>query len=947
MSEIILQNLTIKHLMENGWEYLEVKNLDDIKKNFKKILVERNLKNFQKFGKKTMSEKEFNRFLSLIENNNTFSDYARFFLDDDNQITTDEGENIYLNIFNKRKWCENIFQVGEEISNNGKRHDILLFINGLPIANIEMKRSSVSINNAFNQTKEYSKILTSLMKFIQLFIISNGNETRYYANNEQINQKYVFRYSDKKNRPVNDIYKFIEEFLEVCTFSKYISRYIINKKEAKNLLALRGYQVHGAEQAIRHLESSNTNGYLWHATGSGKTITSFKVAQIVSQELPQFEKVVFLVDRRDLDSQTINEYNSFLGKHNKIQETKNSRILLKQLSSSSSQDKLIITTIQKMNNLLTSKNEDINKLMESVQEKHFVFIIDECHRSQFGDMNNNIKQKIKNVRYIGFTGTPVFGDESKEERQKQMTTDLIFGKCLHKYLMPNAIEDKNVLAFQVFYHNEKESLDNKDLHNLLKSQKYLENIAEDIIFNFDRRSINKKYSALAVLENVDTLIKFYEILKQKQSERKKNNPQYKPIKIAATFSYVEDYSDTNSFRRESLKEIINDFNENTNSNEDINNVSNYQNRLQSVIKKEHIEPEINVTLVVDQLLTGFDAKRLNTIYIVKNLKMHSLIQAISRTNRVYSLDKERGQVISYVPGFKNNVEEAVKKYSNSSNADHVIKRDFNQLVSEAAKIYKEINEIDIEELIKNPSQNIKLAIRYIKSVNHLSEYFRIIRTISDYNDELIGKDFDIDGLNRMVKHSKTIKEVYKKTPEWDEIEKKDGENPLDAVDIPIYVEDVDNIDADYIRVLLGYATSSLAKGDVEATKEQIEEIKRKIELVEDGNLLFEVFDELLKRFNQNNKIEINATLREIFNYKQFKFKNEYKIKSKDIENQLYYYKIKERFASNIIEEWIQNSGKIDGLSFLKRNEVTNKLRLDINKNLNLFRSREEIMGDLG
>lgn len=941
ISERKIQKMVIKHLESNGWEFIKLNSLEDIKTNFRSILNLRNQKNLQNLRKTQLSDREFERYMSIIENNRSFSDYARFFMDDDNQIETDERQALYLNIFNKKQWCNNTFQVAEEVSNNGQRHDLLLMINGLPIANIELKKNNVSINNAFIQTKEYSRNLRSLLKFVQIFIISNENETRYYANNESINRKFVFKYSDLQNRPIDNIFKFIDNFLEVCTFSKYIARYVINKEETKSLIALRGYQVHGAEAAINHLITTNKNGYLWHATGSGKTITSFKVAQIVSREIKQFDKVVFLVDRKDLDSQTIKEYNSFLENHNKIEETKNSSTLLKQLKSSSQSDKLIISTIQKMNNLLTSEQEDIVEQMKTVTSKKFVFIIDECHRSQFGEMNSNIRDKIKDIRYIGFTGTPIF----QGDKEEQLVTNDIFHVNIHKYLMQNAIEDGNVLPFYAHYYNNDEKIDEKEITKFISSEAHLKNIADEIIRYHNKRSINRRYVAMVALDSIGTLVNFYNILKTKQSLLKEKNPAYKPINVAGTFSYVGGYQEEVINHGHALKVMINDFNKKTNSNESIDKIDNYQNRLQSIIKINNRDPQIDIVLVVDQLLTGFDAKRINTIHVIKNLKRHALIQAISRTNRVFLEDKERGQVISYVPNFKEKVDAAIKMYSDSSNVDHIVKRDYDSFLTEAAKTYEILTQVNIEELLENPSKNIDEAKVFIKRVNMLSDYYKVIRTVDTFDDSKIGSNFSLDELNRYIKQAKTIKEVYKKTDEWKDLDSRDMENPFDEVDTPLYVDGVDTIDSTYIRMLLDEVISLKDKGNIKASKEILEDLKIKIEALPDSELLLEVIDELIEKFKDNEEIDIKQSLREIFNYRVMKFTSEYNISEEQVDQQIYYYKLKERYAVDVIEAWIKGSGKTSDLNVLERLKAKKLLTNDINKHLDLFRNKEEVLGE--
>ncbi len=908
ISEKELQKKIINKLKELGWEYCDISNIDNIELNFRNIVEKRNIDRLKNKGQSHLSDKEFEKFLNNLNKNFSFNDYAKTFLDDDQPLELDNGKIVYLNIFNKKYWCKNVFQIAEEVSFNGKRLDILFLINGIPICDMELKNKEVSLSNAFNQTKEYSKKLIGMLRFIQIFIISNGNETKYFANNKNINPKYTFYYSDKNNKPIKNVFDFTEEFLENCTFSKFIARYVINQYDKKNLMALRGYQVNAIEATIDHLKNNNENGYIWHATGSGKTITSFKVAEIIKNELHDvYEKVIFVVDRKDLNSQTFSEYNSFLPDHDKIIEIKNARDLKRELKNPHS--KIIITTIQKLNKTIQNKDVLIN-------QKKYVFIFDECHRSQFGDMNNRIKNTFKNSTFIGFSGTPIF--VAKDE--KNLTTNDIFGEVLHSYLITNAIEDKNVLPFDwTSYALESYTNDAINSKDFLTSETQLKKFADDIIQHFNKRSLNRRFSSIMVLKDINTLIKFYKLFKKEQEKRKKEDTNYKEINVAATFSLNKDYSNNALEHQKAMENIISDFNKITNSNESIENIGQYQKRLQHILKQEQEFPLINLTLLVDQLLTGFDAKKINTIYIARELEKHNLIQAVSRTNRIYDKEKSLGIIISYVPNLKDKFDEATKLYSNSNNANAFLERNYQSLLNDVKMLFYKIQKYPIEEFIKKPEDNVKEAKMFMKDFNNLQENYKIIRTNSYYEDKQVDEEFNIDWMNTKTQNINEIKENFNKNV------KKNTQkiNPFDKIEDPIYISDKMEINEVYIRRLWNDIPEEVDKEN--SKKELINIINQIISYAKDNKFISgfaSIFEELKLKIINENVINPKKELNQIFKSKEEEFKNKFKIETDEYMKLFRIYKIKQSFTSkvirDIIDKWINNFENINQLHFLER-----------------------------
>jgi type I restriction enzyme R subunit len=587
-----------------------------------------------------------------------------------------------------------------------------LLVNGLPLVQIELKRRGLELKEAFNQINRYQRhsfgANSALFQYLQIFVISNGVNTKYYANNRHQSFKQTFYWTDKENKRLTNILNgFTSEFLEPCHISKMICKYIVLNETNKILMVLRPYQFYAVEALIDRVKNSNKNGYIWHTTGSGKTLTSFKASQIL-MNLPQVKKVVFVVDRKDLDYQTNKEFNSF--SKGCIDGTDNTKQLVQQFSDDT---KLIVTTIQKLNTAI-SKKQYLSK-MEKLQDERIVFIFDECHRSQFGETHNRIKAFFNNIQLFGFTGTPIFADNAvKNELGKRTTTEL-FGECLHKYVITDAIKDENVLKFSVEYvgrytlrqaQGDKPSateidieVEDIDTKELMESPKRLEKIADYIIANHNRKTHNRDFTAMFCVSSVETLIKYYDIFQKRKDEGKHN------LRIATIFSYAtnEDDADANGFlpeelsvveepralyglqahSREKLDEFIGHYNtmfETKFSTKDSESFYNYYNDISKKVK----ERKIDILLVVNMFLTGFDSQTLNTMYVDKNLKYHGLIQAYSRTNRILNEQKSQGNIIVF-RNLKNATDQAITLFSNKEAIDVIIMKPYEDYVKNSMR----------------------------------------------------------------------------------------------------------------------------------------------------------------------------------------------------------------------------------------------------------------------
>ncbi|MEC7030022.1 MAG: HsdR family type I site-specific deoxyribonuclease, partial [Pseudomonadota bacterium] len=507
-----LENALIAQLETLGWEKVAIADEEALVANLKTQL--------EKHNKVSLSEAEFKQILNKIARGNIF-EKAKI-LRDKVDYAKDDGTTGYIELINQIHWCKNEYQVTHQITMTGKytnRYDVTLLVNGLPLCQIELKRRGLEMKEAFNQTNRYHRHSFAagygLFGYIQMFVISNGVNTKYYANNP-VNRrdfKQTFFWADKSNKRITQLSEFAEVFLEKCQLSKLITKYIVLNESEQMLMALRPYQYYAVEAIVAQVLTTNKNGYIWHTTGSGKTLTSFKAAQILTQS-PHVHKVVFVVDRKDLDFQTIKEFNSF--QEGSVDATNNTSTLVKQFGDDTP---LIVTTLQKLNTAI-SKERHL-KTMEELKDKKMVFIFDECHRSQFGDTHKRIKEYFENVQMFGFTGTPIFADNAAKNALGKRTTKDLFDQQLHSYVITDAIRDENVLKFSVEYirtfKQKEEVVDIEveaiDTSEVMEAPERLEKITDYIIANHDRKTHAREFTAMFCVSNVKTLIAYYELLK--------------------------------------------------------------------------------------------------------------------------------------------------------------------------------------------------------------------------------------------------------------------------------------------------------------------------------------------------------------------------------------------------------------------------------------------------
>lgn len=704
---------------ENQIEENLIKQLTELKYTYRPDIVDRktleqNFKNkFETLNRVKLTENEFLRLREEIIEPDVFA--ASKLLRERQYFQREDGTPLHYTLVNIKDWCKNDFEVISQLrintENSHQRYDIILLINGLPVVQIELKKLDISPRKAMQQIVDYKNepgngYGNSLLCFMQLFIVSNRSNTIYFANNKtqhfQFNAEEqflpVYQLADESNKKITHLETFTEKFLTKCTLGEMISKYMVLVESEQKLLVMRPYQIYAVKAIVDCIHQNRGNGFIWHTTGSGKTLTSFKASTLLKDN-PDIEKCLFVVDRKDLDRQTREEFNKF--QEGSVEENTNTETLVRRLLSTDYADKVIVTTIQKLGLALdgTYKNPSTSlrtrsykQRLEPLSNKRVVFIFDECHRSQFGENHKAIKEFFPNAQLFGFTGTPIFEDNATykqidgEEKSLKTTAD-IFEKQLHAYTITHAIEDRNVLKFHIDYFKGKGSLSYDKLRT--PNPKPGEAIAqqavvEAILDKHNAATNSRRFNAVLATASINNAIEYYRLFREIQTKKKVENPDYVKLNIACVFSppsqliakdgdhqsqknaadikqlqedlaqEKEDNKQNPEEKKKALMEIIADFNVQYSTNHSINEFDGYYQDVQRRIKDQKytkkevpLAAKIDITIVVDMLLTGFDSKYLNTLYVDKNLKYHGLIQAFSRTNRVLNETKPYGNILDF------------------------------------------------------------------------------------------------------------------------------------------------------------------------------------------------------------------------------------------------------------------------------------------------------------
>ena len=847
-SELQLEKELIEQLNKLGFGSVTIPDNNSLIVNLRSQL--------EKFNQTKFSDKEFEKILNHLNKGNRFQKAKvlrdRFLLHRDDDTST------YIRFFNMDQWCKNEYQVTHQITQNElykNRYDVTLLINGLPLVHIELKRRGVEMKEAFNQIQRYHKhsFTGTLFEYVQVFVISNGVDTKYFANNPNQSFEQTFFWTDVDNRKITQLSEFADVFLEKCAVSAMIAEYIVLAESKEIPMVLRPYQYYAVKAIEKRVRDSNKNGYIWHTTGSGKTLTSYKTSQILSQ-MPEVKKVLFVVDRKDLDIQTTNEFNSFSA--GSVDGTDKTYNLVKQLEDPNR--KLIVTTIQKLD--IAIGRESYFKQFNYLKDQKVVIIFDECHRSQFGLTHAHITSFFNNTQLFGFTGTPIFA----ENNIGGVTTKDVFGDCLHKYIITHAIDDGNVLGFAVEYvgkykqifpdtlyaDNFAEALvEGVDTKEVLESDERLKKITQYILHDWKRKTKNGKYNALFAVSNIDVLKKYYTLFSKIKPD---------DFKIATIFTYhanEDDSSDMldvdvfagegtpgNKHSRDFLEDCIKDYNKFYGTNYSTERFYDYYRNLQERIRSK----EVDLILVVNMFLTGFDSPRLNTLYVDKNLRFHGLIQAYSRTNRLLNSDKPHGNIISF-RNLKLATDQALALFGDE-NAKEIAfkkpyeeqKRDFESKLAELREKVPTVNSV-------NDLKGDEEKAAFVKTFRDLLRIKSSLETFAEFSFDELGIS-EQEFYDYQSKYLDIHEERKNQDPETESI--------LDQIDFELELTVRDIIDFDYIiRLIAGLKNISSKAVREKKTEEILKLFDRDIKLRNKKDLIRKFIEESLPKIGKSDEVE--------------------------------------------------------------------------------------------
>ena len=870
-SEAILENNLIKQLLSLGYESIQIQEGEALVANLKRQL--------ELFNETTFTNKEFEAILNHLAKGNVFEKAKT--LRDRYQLTKEDGTSFYVRFFNTEDNSKNLYQVTNQISQEGSylnRYDVTLLVNGLPLVQIELKRSGIEIKEAFNQINRYQMHSFwsnhGLFQYVQLFVISNGVNTKYLANNKLQSVKQTFFWADANNKNITNLPEFAAAFLPPEHLGKMIAHYIVINETHKVMMVLRPYQYFATEAIIHQVKYSNDNAYIWHTTGSGKTLTSFKASQIL-MELPEVYKVVFVVDRKDLDYQTMNEFNAF--KKDSVDVTNNTQSLVRQLTDNT---KLVLTTIQKLNNAIS---ERFSGKIEALRHQKIVFIFDECHRSQFGDTHDRITKFFEKSQLIGFTGTPIFAENASKNEYGKRTTKDLFGNCLHKYVITDAIKDQNVLRFGIEYIGKYKNKSNTfidievediDKQEVLDSEKRINKIVDYIIAYHNKKTFERDYSSLLAVSSIDNLIKYYDLF-QKKKEAGEHD-----LRIATIFTYGtnEDSDEAQDFlpseevdfdvladpkeryqsshTRDKLEKFIGDYNKmygTSFSTKDSQQFENYFKNISQRLKDRekqnfnHEKDRLDIVIVVNMMLTGFDAKKVNTLYVDKNLKQHGLIQAYSRTNRILGEQKSQGNILAF-RNLKKATDDAITLFSNKDAIEVVTMPEYEKIAEKFDEALKLLREITPTHQSVHDLESEEDEAKFVQAFRKLMRAMNVLQSYSDFDWE----DLPIDEQEFEDYKSKYL-DVYEKVKQDTQKQKT---SILDDIDFELELIHRDQINVAYILKLLaqlkGEKTPSAAAVQRKAI---IDLLGGDIQLRSKRELIQKFIDENLPNIKDGDNIE--------------------------------------------------------------------------------------------
>ena len=822
-SEAQLEKQLISQLSGQKFAPVAIADENALEANFKA--------QFEVFNKdkldKPLSDKEWERVFNLLKGKSIFQ--SAKVLRDKFVLERDDGTKPYLSFFNPDDPTKNIFQVTHQTTIVGKyknRYDVTILVNGLPLVQIELKRRGIDIREAVNQIMRYKKhSYGGLFHYVQIFVVSNGMDTKYFANSDrQLLYSLAFFWTDRQNVRLTNLKDFAESFLARDHIVKMLSRYMVLNDTDRILLVMRPYQVYAVEALVRQATLTSKNAYIWHTTGAGKTLTSFKTAQILAAR-PEIKKVIFLVDRKDLDSQTTEEFNKF--EQGSVDATDKTDVLVSQMKDKSRQ--LIVTTMQKM--AIAVKGTRYSKVMDAYKNEKVVFIIDECHRSQFGDMHRDIVRHFANAQFFGFTGTPRFEVNGMTEGHRVLTTETLFGECLHNYLIKDAIFDNNVLGFHIEYiktikgNYEKEDgtlVEGIDTEEVYGADERLTLIANHIISNHKSRTRNCQYTAIFAVSSIPTLIRYYDLFKSIDHN----------LSVGAIFTYGanEDAEGKDELSRDALERIIGDYNARYGTNFSTDTFAAYHKDVSDRVKGKKTQ-QLDILLVVDMFLTGFDSKPLSVLYVDKELQYHTLLQAYSRTNRVEKETKPFGIIICY-RNLKRRTDEALALFSKIPKPfDGVVTPGFDYYVAKFNEYALKLKEVALFPENVDTMQSEEEQRRFVVIFRELTKYLQSLKTFVEFT---IDKSPLVMSEQEYEDYKSKYLMLYQKNRNA-----RNVASVLNDVDFCIELMESDRINVAYIMNLIRnirFGNEGKKNADIEHIKEEIDrtdnpQLRKKSELL--------------------------------------------------------------------------------------------------------------------
>ena len=965
--EYQIEEKFIDRLRNIGYNYIELNNYEEVINNFREQLAKFNAKKLEeKAHAATFSDTEFNRIMIHIDNHSVYE--SAKILRDKFVLTLDDGKTVYIDFFSS-DLDKNIYQVTHQVTMDKdhkddvvykNRYDVTILINGLPLVQVELKRPGVEINEAINQINRYRKFsFKGIFRYLQLFVVSNSVQTKYFCNeNEMVDGQYnpilkslVFFWTDEKNTRINDLNTFTGEFFRKSALTEMIDKYMVIKPTEPMLMVMRPYQIYAGKAAKTRVLEANQDGYVFACTGSGKTLTSFKLAQLLRDE-SSVDLVVFLIDRKDLDDQTVDEYNSF--EKDCVDNTDSTYVLINMLKSS--EKKMIVTTIQKMAN--TVKNPKYASVMDAYKDKKVVFIIDECHRSQFGKMHGQIQKHFERANYIGFTGTPIF--EKNKGADGRTTADVFHAgdkldSCLHKYMIKDAIADGNVLRFSVEYQRtifarnfavkgiDPEQLDDPDyckrhkidMELLYHDDERIAGIAKHIMEHHEQHVHPQGkdiYTALFAVDKIQTLGKYYDEFKKLNDATSED----KRLKVAAIFSYqanedMDDGADEHS--QELLDRCMKDYNDLYGVAFTLDTFDAYRKDIAKRLKQKNL-PQVDILLVVNMFLTGFDAKPLNTLYLDKNLIWHSLVQAYSRTNRVDKVTKQFGQIVSY-RNIKQWQDDALTLFSGDGDPNEYLLENYEyylkQWLNQESVLRKVASDADAAGQLKSEDE-VRMFIIAFRS---MAKTLATLKTFSKFDWEDLAVVMD--------------ENEYEGFKSWYLYYKDQIPKPNSKVPVPVDVDfDIELVRTDRINVvyILNLLKNAKTHNKTEEEKQQdVDLILREIEHSDNESLRLK--KEVMKQFILTRFYDLSEDADVMDAFTQFeKEQMQADMEAFAIDNKIDYIIVSELFTEYVFhgtvsDDDIRKRLTEYNLGLLKMTKMTKSVKTFVQDTYNKYKAEDE------